>query len=441
MKRMASLASWLFLAAAMAFLAYVPTRSQSAPLLAGFAVAFAAYLLAARRAPDTAKGLITLAMGLRVLLFFAPVSWTDDHFRYLWDGMCSVEGISPFGSTPEELLTDDPEAFTPEAYAQLNSPHFYSVYPPVAQTAFWAAAAVGQGNILHATWAMRAIVLLAELLTLLALAVLLKGPKNAAWLLALYALNPLVLMEFTVNLHTEALALPACLWALVLLRRERSFGAAALLAIAASVKLWPILFLAWLPVKYGLKKSIAPIAFAASVFTVAWVPFWTPDLVPHFLSSVKLYGNYLELNGLLFESLRRVLGDTAVKGTGLLPAFMLLSIGALTAWSWWKKQISFAGFMLWVSAIFLFCGQVVHPWYILPLVAFGIASNWYWPVAWSLLIMPTYLTYGQVPFAQPYWWIPVEYGLLAAFMAWEWRFAPWRKSRSPEVPDSAIPQR
>ena len=438
---MVSLASWLFLAAAMAFLAYGPVRSQSAPLLAGFAVAFMAYLIAVWRAPATAKSLITLAISLRVLLFLAPVTWTDDHFRYLWDGTCSVEGISPFASKPDELLAADPEVFTPEAYAQLNSPHFYSVYPPVVQTTFWAAAAVGQGDILHATWAMRAIVVLADLLALLALAALLKERKNAMHLLALYALNPLVLMEFTVNLHTEALALPACLWALVLLRRERLFSAAALLALAASVKLWPILFLAWLPVKYGLKKSIAPIAFAVAVFTVTWVPFWTPDLVPHFLSSLKLYANYLELNGPLFESLRRVLGDAAVKGTGLLPALMLLAIGVLTAWAWWRKQISFASFMLWVSAIFMFCGQVVHPWYVLPLVAFGLASNWYWPVAWTLLIMPTYLTYGHEPFEQPYWWIPVEYGLLTALMVWEWRFAPWRKTIPSESSDSAIVQR
>ncbi|MFZ1616741.1 MAG: glycosyltransferase family 87 protein [Flavobacteriales bacterium] len=430
---------WLLLAGGTALLAYGPSRSQSIPLLAGFAGVFLLYLLVVFAAPVTRSRLIILAMGLRALLFLAPITWTDDHVRYLWDGTCSVEGISPFAFTPDELLVAKPEVYNAEWYAKLNSPHFYSVYPPVAQTAFWGAAAVGRGDLWRATLALRLLVMAAELLTLLALAALLKGGKQEH-LLALYALNPLVLMEFTVNLHTEAFALPACLWALVLLRREKLFSTAGALSVAAAVKLWPILFLAWLPVKSGWKKALMPIALAGVFFSLSWLPLWTNKLVPHLLSSLELYANYLELNGPLFEGLRFFLGDAAVKGTGLLPMIMLLSLSALFACAWWKRRISFADFMLWTSSIFLFCGQVVHPWYVVPLLAFGLASNWYWPVAWTLLIMPTYLTYGHEPFTQPYWWMPVEYGMLAAVIVWEWRFAPWRKAKHALTLDGTIRQ-
>lgn len=427
---------FLLLAAAVFFLGYGPDRSQCMPLLLGFVVAFAAYLWSVRKAGFTWNQLLIIAMAFRLLLFLAPITWTDDHYRYIWDGLCSAHGISPFAFTPDELVKTMPQVFTPALYAKLNSPHFYSVYPPLAQAEFAIAAWIGQGGVWTSTLVLRGISIVFDMATIGVLGLLLKNDPDRVRKVALYALNPLVLLEFTVNVHTEVLMIAPCLWAIHLIRRERLNLSAVFIAIGAAIKLWPLLFLAWLPSRLNWRRSVRYIAIAVVLFLVSWIPFWTPGFFAHFGSSLKLYVSYLEFNGALFEGLRRLLGNALVKGTGLLSAITLIGLGVYAIALWKRKRPTWPEAMLWLLAIYLFGAQAVQPWYILPLVAFATLTGWRWPILWSLLIVPTYLTYSTVPYQQPYWWIPVEYVLLLAFMAWEM----WRRSKTQESASSANDQ-
>lgn len=409
------------LVASLLFLGYGPTRSDSLPLLLGFGAAFIAYLWTVRRIALTWKQLFVLAVGLRLLLFMAPISWTDDHFRYIWDGLCSVNGIPPFSFTPEEMIGSRPDVFSPGLFERLNSPGFHSVYPPLAQAVFAFAAWIGKGDVWISTLVLRAVVIAFELLTIRALGtLLLKDPKRIQRV-ALYALNPLVILEFTVNIHTEALMIAPCLWAIIFFRREQFHASAIMIAIGASAKLWPLLFLAWVPSRLGLKNSIVFILIALALFLLSWLPLYTEDLLPHLLGSLRLYFNYLEFNGALFEGMRRVLGDALVKGSGLLSAITLLVIAVYTICLWMNKRDTWPEAMMWLLAFYLFGSQAVHPWYILPLLAFAVLTDRRWPILWSLLIAPTYLNYAVDPYAQPYWYIAVEYALLGAFIVWELR--------------------
>lgn len=414
------------LAAAILFLGYGPDRSQSVPLLVGYAVAFSAYAWSMFRASFSWKVLLLVAVGLRLMLFLAPITWTDDHFRYIWDGLCSVNGISPFAFTPEELLRDRPDVFAQALFDRLNSPGFHSVYPPASQAVFAFSAWLGRGDAWASTLALRAIIIAMDVAAVFALGALLRNDPNRTAKVALYALNPLVLMELTVNLHTEALLIAPMLWAICLIKRQRFDLAALLLAVMAAIKLWPILFLAWVPSRLSIRRSIRFLAITIVVFTLAWVPFRTNGLIPHLASGVKLFASFLEFNGGLFEALRHFLGDDLVKGTWLLGAITVLALVIFIALQWIRRTMDLPEAMLWILAIHLFGSQVVHPWYIVPLIALAVLTGYRWPIAWSLLIMPTYLTYGSSPHAQPYWWIAIEYGLLLAFIAWELRNAPQR---------------
>lgn len=415
--------TWAGLAAlvlALSGLAYFTHRSESVQLLVLFALAFAGLLLVVRGAHAMPwPWLLALAIGLRVLLLVAPLSWTDDHFRYLWDGWCSVHGIQPFAHTPREMLALRPELFTTGHFAALNSPDFHTVYPPLAQSFFAAAAFIGNGDIHWSILALRVLFIAGDVLAILLLRELLKDKATMPMLVAVYALNPLVLMELGVHLHTEALMIPLCLGALLLLQRGKPDASALALGLAASARLWPLVFLLALPSLFGLRKSVRYGAIAVGVFLLSWLPLYTPELLPHFRSSLALFSNYLEFNGALFELLRRTLGDAAVKGTGLLGLVTVVALLVFAFVQWQRKRMVWAEQMLWLLAIYFLGSQAVHPWYILPLLAFGVLSGWYWPMVWTLLIVPTYLTYGSEPYAQPYWWIAVEYTLLAAFVVWE----------------------
>ena len=410
---------FLLLAVAVFFLGYGPDRSQSTPLLLGFAVAFASYLWSVYKPSFSWGQLLIIAVVFRVLLFLAPITWTDDHYRYIWDGLCSVHGISPFAFTPDELVKAMPDIFTPALYAKLNSPHFYSVYPPLAQAEFALAAWAGQGNVWTSTLVLRGISIAFDMATITVLGLLLKNDPDRVRKVGLYALNPLVLMEFTVNVHTEVLMIAPCLWAIHLFRRERLNASALFVAIGAAAKLWPLLFLAWMPSRTGWWRTIRYSALVILLFVISWIPFYTPGFFAHFGSSLKLYVSWLEFNGALFEGLRLSLGDALVKGTGLLSAITLIGLGVYVIILWKRRRANWPEAMLWLLAIYLFGAQAVQPWYVLPLLAFATLTGWRWPVLWTLLIVPTYLTYGTIPFVQPYWWIPVEYAALIIFITWE----------------------
>jgi hypothetical protein len=413
--------AFVVLVLAVGFLAYGPHRSDSALLIGGYAIAFVAYVLfSTRHVGLDPRRFFTLAIAVRVLLLFAPITWTDDHYRYWWDGLCTVNDLSPFAHTPRELLTLWPDIFSSEHLAMLNSPDFHSAYPPLAQAAFALSAWFGGA---HAeTWmvGMRIIVLLCEIASLWLLVQLLRGSAKGLNAAALYAFNPLVLMELTVNLHTEALMIPLCFGAVLMARRDRWWVVGLLIGLAASIRLMPMVFLLAFPAVVGWRRSVVPSLIAMVVLALSWLPFWTPDLVPNFLSSLKLFSTYLEFNGGLFELLRRVMGDGAVKGTGLLGVATVIALFTYALVRLRKGALLLEEAMLWLLALVLFGSQAVHPWYITPLIAFAALTHWRWPLWWSLLIVPTYLTYGSLPFAQPYWWVAVEYVLLALLIAFEW---------------------
>jgi alpha-1,6-mannosyltransferase len=403
-------------------LGYGPHRRESALLLGAFAFAFLAYLLCCAYASGLGmRGVLTLGLVVRVLLLFAPITWTDDHYRYWWDGLCTVNDISPFAHTPRELLALRTDVFSKEHLALLNSPDFHSAYPPLAQAAFACPSWIGHTDGKLWSLFMRMIVVVCETLSIGLLVKLMRGERSGPRAVAVYAFNPLVLMEHTVNLHTEALMVPCCIGAVLMLRHDRTWAAGLLIGAAASIRLMPLVFLLALPAVVGVKRSILPSVVGIAVFIASWLPFCSPDLVPNFLSSLKLFSTYLEFNGGFYELLRLVLGNGVVKGTGLLGALTVAALMVYAVIGWRKGMWKLEEGMLWLLAIVLFGSQAVHPWYITPLIALATLTRWRWPLWWSLLIAPTYLTYAQAPYTQPYWWIGIEYMVLVVLIAFEWR--------------------
>ena len=90
-----------------------------------------------------------------------------------------------------------------------------------------------------------------------------------------------------------------------------------------------------------------------------------------------------------------------VKGTGLLSILTLIALVIYTLSIWKTKHADWPSAMLWLHAIYLFGAQAVHPWYILPLVALSVLTQWRWPILWSLLIIPTYLTLSLIHISEP----------------------------------------
>lgn len=227
------------LIAACLALARVPNLVEAPrTFLVLWVLAFAAYALGAvalQRVPGRrAFGILLVVAGAcRLVMLPAPPTLSTDAYRYVWDARVARAGFSPweYPATAPELAGLRDRAI----YPQLNHPGWRSLYPPGAQAFFSAVHALAPDSVL----AMKAALALAELATLAALVWLLAALGLPLARAAIYAWNPLVLVEVWGSAHLDALAILCVVLAVRAALAERHALAGALLGAGALVKLYP----------------------------------------------------------------------------------------------------------------------------------------------------------------------------------------------------------
>lgn len=208
-------------------------------LAAGVVYLVALYCLEQTAESRTALWLILAgAVLFRVTLLPLPPTLSDDLYRYRWDGRVQQAGWNPYAVRP-----DDPRL------KWLRDPHdppfpghdIPSIYPPLAELTFRAA-----NRFLPNPVAFKLPFFAADLLTVFLLAGWLRSTGARNFQLAIYAWNPLVIVEFAGSGHSDALALAAVVAAIGIIR-SREMLSTLLLAAGALFKSFPILlFPVWL---------------------------------------------------------------------------------------------------------------------------------------------------------------------------------------------------
>lgn len=266
----------------------VPTSRLLAAVAVGMG-AGAVYLLWLRRLhrSNAAHRSLICVMGftgalMRLTALPQAPGLEDDYHRYMWDGAVLTSGVSPYRYSPEQAARAAEGCETvhlrlvelardhPDELKHINHPHLRTIYPPVAQA--WFALAHWLNPWSFDTW--RCVVLLHDLATAGLLIGLLRTLRLPMIFAAVYWLNPLVVKELLLAGHMDALAFPWVMAALALAVRKRAEWAMAVLAIGASVKLWPILLIP-LIVRSVLtvprRLAVSTAAFTA-VFFIAMLP-------------------------------------------------------------------------------------------------------------------------------------------------------------------------
>jgi len=132
---------------------------------------------------------LVVAVACRLTLLVAPPTLSTDAYRYVWDARVASAGISPYARAPSApdlaALRDD------RIYPHLNHPTWQTVYPPGAQLFFRVVYALAPDSVM----AMKTAMGLAELATLAVLVSLLGALGLPLTRVAVYAWNPLVLVE------------------------------------------------------------------------------------------------------------------------------------------------------------------------------------------------------------------------------------------------------
>ncbi|WP_375419490.1 glycosyltransferase 87 family protein [uncultured Hymenobacter sp.] len=425
---------------AYGLLAYATPRAHFGQLLGLLAVAFGACAWLLRAELPLRAGLAAAAV-LRLLWLPALPALSDDYHRFRWDGLLVASGQNPFRYRPDELMgpaaPGQPVFPTPPParkalYQKLNSPHYYSVYPPVCQAVFGLAAALFPTSERGFVLVLRLAVLAAEAATAALLLWLLAHfglPRPRA---LLYLLNPLVIVELTGNLHFEALLITLLLAALALLARGRRAWSAGALGLAVATKLLPLLVLPLLARRLGPRRFAAYALLTGLTLLLSFAPFLTPDLLAHLGRSLRLYFQLFGFNASLYYLLRAAgfYLNGYVHNLYFGPALALAAATTTLLLAARERQPTLPSLpptlLLTLTAYYLL-SPVVHPWYLTPLVALSVFTRYRYALVWSGLVAMSYAAYQTAAYTESFPLIGLEYGLLLLVLTLELRRKPGPK--------------
>jgi len=386
-------------------------RYETTFLLLSYFTAFICYLLLMQE-KQRFHALFAIGVVARLILFFSLPSLSDDIYRFIWDGTLLKNGIHPFAELPASHLKESIPGIDQALYERLNSPSYFSIYPPLNQLIFWVSVQFSS-DWLASTNVIRTLILAADIGSFFLLRNLLEINQKKAHLAFFYFLNPLVILEFVGNVHFEGIVTFFLLAGIYLLQVNKSWWSASALGLAIGTKLLPVIYLPFLFIK-GLKNQkwwIAVVAGVVGILTI--LPMVDTAFLKGMQSSLDLYFRKFEFNASLYFIAREIgiayYGYNNIAKIGpFLSTLSTLSILILSILGIIKKWSIPKTFLLILTSYLLFT-TTVHPWYIHPLIAFGILSGYRFPLVWSFAIFFTYVGYTISGFELPMWIIVVEY--------------------------------
>ena len=271
--------------------------------------------------------------------------------------------------------------------------------------------------------------------------------KNIFW----YLLNPFIIIEMTGNLHFEPVMLFFLVWALYKLHQKQWILAAILISCSVSVKLIPLLFLPlffqWFITqdnngtktknfegrkefflsKFSLFKIAKLSLFYIIILTITillFLPFYTPELIRNYSSSVSLWFKDFEFNGSFYYIFREIgylfSGYNEIAFIGkTTPVLTVLFLLYLTFLKRNKTFVQLITAMLFGLCFYYFTATTVHPWYLATPLILCVFTKYKFPIIWSLVIILTYQAYANNPWKENLWFVFIEYLIVFSFLIYE----------------------
>ena len=229
-------------------------------LLGSFAIgtfcAFTAGRLASLADQSVALPVILIAAAaMRLALLFSEPTLSSDIYRYIWDGRVQASGTNPYRYVPaaSELVP----LRDPDIWAHINRAGHVTIYPPVAQSVFFAVTRFGESVV-----TMKIGLLLFEAVGVAAIIALLQQLGKPATHVAAYAWHPLPIWEVAGNGHVDAVMCTFLLLGLLVCLGGRTLLAGVVVSLGALVK--PTALLA-LPVFWRPWRIWLPLLFLATI--------------------------------------------------------------------------------------------------------------------------------------------------------------------------------
>jgi len=409
------------------WLSYHTKRENFSQVISLFSFLFAAYFVAWKYFSITNfKSLMIAGILFRLLLLFSVPNLSDDVYRFIWDGRLAANGVNPFSHFPAEIMgMPKITGITKELFNQLNSPNYYTIYPPVLQGIFWLSGKLFPVNVFSAIVFMKCIIVIVELANFFLLIQLLKKLSLPKHLSLLYFVNPLVIAELTGNLHFEGVMIFFVLLAFLLVLQNNWQSSAICLALGIATKLIPVLFLPLIVNKLEWKKGLLYSLITGFTMLILFGFVFDIATAQHLLKSVELFIHKFEFNASIYYLVRYV--GTRITGYNIIafagPVLSSIAATIIFSLSFRNKENSDKGFfskaLLIISTWFLF-STTVHPWYICLPVTLAVLTTYSYAIIWSFTATLSYAAYQSNPVKENLWLVGAGYIFMIGYMLWEW---------------------
>ena len=414
--------SFALLLIGVSYVMYFGERTSHAHLFFGFGIAVLGYLAAVQL---KIKDAFWIGLILRVLVLFALPNLSEDYFRFLWDGSLIKEGISPFAYQPSDAITflgksaSNEQGVLTQLLSQMNSPNYYSVYPPLNQWMFFLAAQFS--NVYTGMFVLKIFILSAEVGVFFILKKALQRFRKPVSKLNVYWLNPLVILELCGNIHFEGIMLFFFLLSAYYFAKVKDTEGAIYFSFSALTKLFSLMFLPLLALKIVGKRAVKFSLIVFVLVVICFIPFFKGGNLSNFLESIDLYFQSFEFNSGLFYLVRyvgfEIVNYDVIQTAG--PIFGLISFGMIMLISFLyrfrNRYAMFTGFLL-INTVYLLFSPIVHPWYLVMLVGIGVLTDYKFPIVWSVLIFGSYCAYTAEGVVESKLYIAIEYTIVLFFL-------------------------
>ena len=418
---------------ALIFLAYLTDRSSLSQVLLGYGASFAIYFhwTSGKEELDLKK-LLFLAFVSRAILLFSIPNLSDDYFRFIWDGLLQLNGENPFAYLPSEIHRPEWQGI----YDGLNSSQYYSVYPPVMQWMCSTAAWVGGVSVTWNVVILRLILLSADLILIYFGWRLLELLGKRGDTIFLYALNPLVIIEGTGNLHFEVLMMSFTIVGLYfLVKSDKSYTykywiiSVSMLALGIATKLISALLMPSLLRKLGIWRTIA-ISLSVALITISTFALYIDSsLLLNFADSLNLYFRNFQFNSSMYNlvdyfasfHIRHYRAEVIGPWISLVGVISIVAVIVIRKIKTWEEYFET---LLFVFSLHLLFASTVHPWYVINLLLISLFTSYRYPVLFSFTVVFSYHFY-DLGYQSPFF-LCLEYLPVLAYGGYELWYRPQR---------------
>lgn len=379
------------------------------------------------------KFLLVVAILSRLIFIVATPNLSQDFYRFIWDGYLNQLGVNPYLYSATEIVNQNLVPQMPNQQQLYDGMGWLSQgnnsnYPPINQLFFVLGNWFPGRSILSSVIGMRFFIILADIGIIYYGRQLLKAfqlPENSIFL---YALNPLIIIELTGNLHFESIMIFFIIFSLYLLHKGKWFRSAICFAFAISTKLIPILllpfFIKWFLKHHNLKSLIGFYTVIGITVLLLFLPFISSDFITNYSKTTALWFNYFEFNASIYYIARAIgysisgYNQIAIIGKGLALLIFII-VWSLALFRKVNNMQQLIVNMLLGLTVYFLLSTTVHPWYLATLVLLSVFSNYKYPLIWSMVIILSYLAYANADNIENLWLVVLEYAVVFLFMIGE----------------------